>query len=723
MKSIFNILQDIEKLIYKVLMWVILIPKTIVQITLNPTWAIGYVKEELEKDETPFDEYISPVILLLVVALIPALAFSFLPSFGAAISSPAQENPTTDRILLFEARTDFKSASTQMEYIHTWSVKKIGEDGGSDAVYDDIYKEIHVPGGEKNHIEKIDNNTVTDSFLYAFPESGEYYINVHAEKFDPRSEDRPSVESYDAVLKVTVPVKTEEQIVIASVGAKTTADIAENQSIESFTAQVQKEKTIFLALALMLPPLLFAFATKIFMGEEIGENTLKENFYIQCYYFSPLSLSIWATYYGRYFYTADVYLYSRGNLPLQILFLPPLMAGLWFIRTEMKTIAQERKTSRAKSILIVAVCIALLGLAAKVIFSFSDFQDNLRLFSILAYPVASALLIMAFGVAWYRRRRAEDKNITVGNISWFAATVLALAVALNFLPDVLFPTTPQQIAAETRVVHLPGGIETQLAELGLGIVTEVADLPAGTETQIADLAAGTETDVAALPLSTDTSTPEFQATQIIEQPSQAVVLETPTVAPQPFYIEEFNGDVASWSNFMTSGDSRMVESEVDRGKLSIHLLKREDKLPWYYLINDSFTYADVKVEAVVTNRGNNANGVSLICRYSDIGWYEFVVSNSGTYTIYAVDINGIVRQGYNELKTGGSAAIKTGQVTNVYTAVCKDGELSLFVNQTLVRTITDTEFNFAQGKIGLAVSSPRKLPVNVDIETITVSEP
>lgn len=708
MKSIFNILQDIEKLIYKVLMWVILIPKTIVQITLNPTWAIGYVKEELEKDETPFDEYISPVILLLVVALLPALAFSFLPSFGAAISSPAQENPTTDRILLFEARTDFKSSSPGMEYIHSWSVNKIRADEG----LDDIYNEIHVPGGEKNHIEKIDSNTVTDSFLYTFNDAGEYYVNVSARKYDPRLKNAPSVESHDATLKVAVPVKTEEQIVISSVGAKATAVIAENQGIDSFTAQVQKEKTIFLALALMLPPLLFAFATKIFMGEEIGENTLKENFYIQCYYFSPLSLAIWATYYGRYFYTADAYLYSGDDIVLQILLLPPLLSTLWFIRTEMKAIAQERKTSGRRSLLIVTACLTLLGLAAYLIFFFPDFQDGLRLIAIQSYPLASAALITAFGISWYRRRRAEQKNITIRNITWVAVSALFLAGVMKFISLNAFPSAATPVVAETRVANLPAGIETQ-----------VADLPLSTGTLTPEIQAAQVTEQPTQSVVAETPTSEIQATQIIEQPTLAVVLETPTLAPQPFYTEEFNEDIASWFDFITNGDPRMVKWEVDRGKLSLHLLQLEDKLAWFYLINDSFTYSAVKVEAVVTNRGNNANGVSLICRFSEIGWYEFVVSNAGTYTIYAVDNAGIVYQGRNELVTGGSSAIKTGQVTNVYTAVCQGNELSLFVNQTLVRTFSDTKFNFSVGKIGLAVSSPKKLPVNVDIETITISEP
>jgi len=41
MKSIYNVLQDLEKLIYKILMWVILIANTIVNITLNPACAQG----------------------------------------------------------------------------------------------------------------------------------------------------------------------------------------------------------------------------------------------------------------------------------------------------------------------------------------------------------------------------------------------------------------------------------------------------------------------------------------------------------------------------------------------------------------------------------------------------------------------------------------------------------------------------------------------------------
>jgi hypothetical protein len=59
----------------------------------------------------------------------------------------------------------------------------------------------------------------------------------------------------------------------------------------------------------------------------------------------------------------------------------------------------------------------------------------------------------------------------------------------------------------------------------------------------------------------------------------------------------------------------------------------------------------------------------------------------------------------------------------VYGIVCKDNQLSLFINQVEEITITDRRFKLPEGKIGIAVSSPIKLPVHVDFETLTVSSP
>jgi len=82
-----------------------------------------------------------------------------------------------------------------------------------------------------------------------------------------------------------------------------------------------------------------------------------------------------------------------------------------------------------------------------------------------------------------------------------------------------------------------------------------------------------------------------------------------------------------------------------------------------------------------------------------------------------------VKQGYNLLYNGGSLAIKAGQVTNTYTAVCQGNDLALYVNGTQVQTINDTKFNFTEGTIGIGASSPQNSPVDVQFESVTVSQP
>ena len=190
---------------------------------------------------------------------------------------------------------------------------------------------------------------------------------------------------------------------------------------------------------------------------------------------------------------------------------------------------------------------------------------------------------------------------------------------------------------------------------------------------------------------------------------------------ESFYTEEFDGNIDSWSRFMTSGIDRQVETAFQNGSMKIKLSPFEDRTPQIYWVNNSFTYTNVQLEAITINNGNNANGVSLICHYNDYGWYEFTVSNAGLYSIYAFDTSIPSSEGYFELASGGSFAIKTGQTTNTYTAVCKGNELTLHINGTLVKSLTDPVYNFTEGNIGIGASSPQNLPVDVQFESLSVS--
>ena len=229
----------------------------------------------------------------------------------------------------------------------------------------------------------------------------------------------------------------------------------------------------------------------------------------------------------------------------------------------------------------------------------------------------------------------------------------------------------------------------------------------------------------AVPEATAVSTP----TAALAQASPTAAVDTPTVESQAqpstesFYTEEFDGSMDSWGSFMASGLESQVNVSLDNGNLVVQLSPHEDKIPWVHFINDAFNYTDVQVEMVTTNNGNNANGVSLVCRYSDRGWYEFSVSNAGLYSIYAYDATAPEQERYDELINGGSPAIKFGHVTNTYTAICQGNELTLLANDVVVKTVTDTVYNFTEGMIGIAVSSPQTLPVDVQIESVTVSEP
>lgn len=690
MKSIFSIFLDIEKLIYKILMWFILVPKTIVKITLNPAWAPGYVKDELQNDQTPFDEYISPIILLLVVALIPAVAFNLLPEYGATISSPAETQTTTDRFLSFDVRTDFRSSSTEMKYFHQWTVARVISGSSTTGEVSIITSEVHYPGGPVDRTELIDENTVKNTFLYTFEEPGEYVVAVSAGKYDPRRYDPASglgiaTEIYTSTLRVSIPVKLDEPVVISNEEQTKDTEAASPQGFESFSASVQRENTLFLAIALMLPPLLFALATKL-LTTNITEETLKESFYTQCYYFSPLSVTIWASYYARYFFTSDAYFYANRDIAVQVIWLPPLLAALWFVRAEAKTIEDARGTSGARSVIITIICVGILALGAYVIVQFATLQDDARLAAIRAFPILSAILIAGFGVAWYQRRTARNETMQGSHFFWIGVNAVVLFALLNFVSKEFALQSPALIVAPTKVPEMTS--------------TE----PAGATEPVVTSSAATQTPL-----------PEASATE---------PLESPTPTPNPFYTEEFNTDLTSWINFMTSGDSRMVVPPVvERGVLPLQLLQVEERVGQFYLINDAFSYSDVKVEAVVTNRGNNSNGVGLVCRYSDIGWYEVQVSNSQKFAIFVVDSIGLVSQGYNEVFTGESSAIQSGPSTNVYTMTCKGNVISLTVNGELLGTFEDTRFGLSDGKIGLSVWSPQTLPVIVDIETLTVSAP
>jgi len=700
MESIIKWIEGLEGLIYRILLWFIFIPKTLVQVTLNPDWAAGYIEKELkQKDPPPFDEFMSPVVLLLTVALIPAVLLQFLPNYQVVIVKPGQDDSAAQVNTIesffrqnnslskvpgdaFEATANFASSSANMDYVFYWSVDKVQYDAnGYDSGYQTIAQQSHSEIDGTDTIERVDNNTARDRFVYRFTEPGGYYVNVEVQKIDPVN-NLPVENFYDYIYVLVPDVNNPDfKGLVSETRNKRPASLGKTEILSALTNQLKSEGTIFLALAMLLPPLLFAFASRFVTRKEITEKSLKEIFYEECYYFAPLSLAGWASVYAVRFFTYDIFYYSE--LAILSVALPVLLAIVWFMAVQVRTIVREgevqdgeqkiRTISVPKAFLIVVVCLTLI-VAAVVVINFlqdAQWQDFLRKDAIRLYIFGSVGLLAWYLWTWNKKRRSENRKLSIANIVMLTAfALIVLCVLLIFL----IPVNPLDSSAAVPQT------------------------------------------------SADTPAPQPTATLISTPTLPAVLIETPTaeaaaVNSNSFYVEEFDGNLDSWTP-VTFGNESLVKKSVQDGRLVVSLSSGGGEVPDTYLFNNNFTYTDVQLEVVATNMGNNSNAVVLVCRSTDSGWYEFDLSNSGTYDIYAVN-----QDGYNELTSGNSKSIKAGLSTNTYTAVCKGSELSLYINGDFVDSITDTNFNFATGSIGIGVSSLEGLPVDVAIDTLKVSQP
>jgi hypothetical protein len=221
--------------------------------------------------------------------------------------------------------------------------------------------------------------------------------------------------------------------------------------------------------------------------------------------------------------------------------------------------------------------------------------------------------------------------------------------------------------------------------------------------------------------------PATEASQVEEPspaPTEPPVVEEPQTEAPAFFTEEFDAGIENWSRLDVSGSKDTnpdgLTVEAKDGYLTFDF---STKQLYTYLFYDPFEYDNIAMEVRVENRGMNDNNISLICRYSDEGWYEFNIANSGLYNIlYGFyepdgDIN------YAFLADGGSNKIKSGKDVNTYKIICNERKLSLFINGTETRVFEDNNYVLRKGKVGIGVSSFDQLPIKVDYDWVTVSEP
>ena len=183
-----------------------------------------------------------------------------------------------------------------------------------------------------------------------------------------------------------------------------------------------------------------------------------------------------------------------------------------------------------------------------------------------------------------------------------------------------------------------------------------------------------------------------------------------------YFHTEFDGGLRSWAYDLTRGSEEDFTAQTIGNRLQIDI---QGKDTWVYFLNEDHNFTDVRIDTVAENRGNNNNNVSLICRESELGWYEFNIANNGLYYIYWFDDE--ATNNYIPLFSGGSRLINMGKDVNEYTAICDGDKLTLMINGEEIRTVRHSRLE--SGKAGLSVSSFDFTPVVIEFDYFTASVP
>jgi S1-C subfamily serine protease len=180
------------------------------------------------------------------------------------------------------------------------------------------------------------------------------------------------------------------------------------------------------------------------------------------------------------------------------------------------------------------------------------------------------------------------------------------------------------------------------------------------------------------------------------------------------YLSTEFDDTENWYTF-TVPETDKYEASYQNSRVYLQV---DDEYTNAYLVYDAFLPADVRVDsAVELILGTNRNNISLLCRASEAGWYEFSMNSGGYWFIWKYE-NGK----YNELARGASRAINMQKTTNELTATCIGTELTFYVNQTEMGSVRDNRFKDS-GQVGVAVSSFDIPEVGVEFDWFAATVP
>jgi len=181
----------------------------------------------------------------------------------------------------------------------------------------------------------------------------------------------------------------------------------------------------------------------------------------------------------------------------------------------------------------------------------------------------------------------------------------------------------------------------------------------------------------------------------------------------PYLGTEFD-DTEGWYTFSVPDDVSFIAEE----DTSLVYIQVDDTHSTVYMVHDLELPVDVQIDAAVeTVAGPNRNNISLVCRATADGWYEFSMNSGGYWYIWKYDDGE-----YTELTRGASNAINLQKDSNELTATCIGKELTFYVNSTEMGSVFDNRFK-GGGQVGVSVSTFDIPGAGVEFDWLVASVP
>ena len=216
--------------------------------------------------------------------------------------------------------------------------------------------------------------------------------------------------------------------------------------------------------------------------------------------------------------------------------------------------------------------------------------------------------------------------------------------------------------------------------------------------------------ITATPLATQTSTPP---------PTLTPTQPPPTPLPR-FFTEEFEGALPAWSILQTNREGA-PGTRIENGALVIEL---DQPYQWAYAVIGAQEYADVRVDALLQSRGTGPDAIGVFCRYTEAnGWYEFNVSNDGSYSVLFGQWLEPGIATYGPIASDRSIYLQPGGTQNEVGLGCEGDALMLYLNGKLFRKLDVSRFGLSVGRLGLAAASFENVPVIAAFDRVRVSPP